>query len=239
MFGLFSYQLQKKKMIEREAALSKEISIKESQRKISEEKLRISRELHDNIGSQLTFIISSLENINYNAKDGETKDQVNETVAFARTTLNELRNTVWALKHESGTLSTLIIKIQDFLNRTKSSTGKIKISIKNETQKDYNLNNIQLLNLFRIFQECLQNVFKHSAATECEIIFKDTENGFTMQICDNGTGINLPDIIESSGFDSLRFRTKEANGEFFENELKNDNGGGTKLIFKFNASYEN
>ncbi len=210
MSGLYAYQVQKRKAIAAKAELEKRIAMEESERKILEEKFRIGRELHDNIGSQLTFIISSLDNLSYQFQEKTIVDKIKETSEFARSTLNELRNTIWAMKHDRGYLSTLILKIRDYLNRIKFGLEGLNITIQDNTTKEYKLNSTQLLNLFRIFQECIQNIIKHSKATECQIIFNDDTQGFTMQICDNGIGMEIPDNLESTGLSSLTTRAQEA-----------------------------
>lgn len=236
MSGLYAYQLQKRKAIAAQAELEKRIAKEENQRKIIEEKFRIGRELHDNIGSQLTFIISSLDNLAYHLKEKQLVEKIKDTSEFARDTLNELRNTIWAMKHETGNLSTLIIKIRDYLNRAKFSLDELKISIQDNTTKEYKLNSTQLLNLYRIFQECIQNIIKHSKATECKIVFTDAENGFIMKICDNGIGLEISDNLESTGLSSLATRANEANGKFTI-EKNNDDFSkcGTKMIFEINS----
>ncbi len=236
MFGLYTYQVQKKKAIAREMELIKQLSIEETNRKVFEERLRISRELHDNIGSQLTFIISSLDNLKYLIKENETLKKVTSLDEFTRLTLNELRNTIWAMKHENGKLSDLILKIQDYLNRINPNLKNTNFTIVKKLQKDYRLNSIQLLNLFRIFQECLQNIIKHSNAAEAKIIFTDTENGFSMQICDNGKGIENSDTLESSGLDFLKFRIEELKGNFYIKKNETENGlCGTRMVFEIQS----
>lgn len=236
MTALYAYQSQKRKTITAEMNLTKRIAQEESERKIINEKLRISRELHDNIGSQLTFIISSLDNLAYHKNGNDWINKIKDLNNFTRSTLNELRNTIWAMKHENGNLSTLIVKIRDYLNRIKLSTENLNISITVNTTREYNLNSNQLLNLFRIFQECIQNILKHSKATECQIIFSDTEDGFMMQICDNGIGIENSNTLESTGMSSLDARAKEANGVFYIEKNNNSNGNcGMRMIFKINA----
>jgi len=236
MIGLYAYQVQKRKIIAKEMELTKRLSVEESNRKIAETKLNISRELHDNIGSQLTLIISSLDNLKSLIKENPVKDKINDTTDFARLTLTELRNTVWAMKNETGTLSDLILKIRDYLNRIKASIENISVNIQTETQKDYKLSSTQLINLFRIFQECLQNVIKHSKADEVKIVFSDCENGFTMKVCDNGKGIQNSDVLESSGLSFLKLRAEESNGKFYIEHNQNVNGQcGTKMVFEIQA----
>lgn len=236
MFGLYAFQVQKRKVIAKEMELTRKLSIEETNRKIVETKLSISRELHDNIGSQLTLIISSLDNLKSSIIENSLKEKINDTTDFARLTLTELRNTVWAMKNENGTLSGLILKIRDYLNRIKPSIENISVNIQTEVQKDYKLNSTQLLNLFRIFQETLQNVIKHSNASEVKVIFSDSENGFLMKVCDNGKGIKASETIESSGLNFIKHRAEESNGKFFIEDNQTDNGQcGTKMIFEIQA----
>lgn len=237
MIGLYSYQYQKRKAFAAEMELTKKITQEESEKKIIKEKLRISRELHDNIGSQLTFMISSLDNLSYQLNQKDLKVKIKHLSEFTRDTLNELRNTIWAMKYEKGDLSTLILKIRDHLNRIKSSIENLNISLSINTSKEYSLNSVQLLNLFRIYQECIQNIIKHSKATECQIVFSDSENGFTMQICDNGIGIETSNSLESTGMNSLKARAEEAQGIFLIEKNQNANQMcGSKMIFKINVN---
>ncbi len=233
MFGLYAYQIQKRKAIALEAELVKQKAIDEQNKRIYEEKLKISRELHDNIGSHLTFIINSLDNLKYALPDGNIKDIVKRVNDFSRLTLNELRSTIWAMKNESGELDLLITKIKDFINRANVPQEKLRIEIRENTTKNYTLSSVQLLNLFRICQESLQNIIKHSDANKCLIIFDDWENGFIMQISDNGKGIEDSNSLESSGLASMKLRATEANAKI--NIIKSDIDGrncGTNLSFQ-------
>lgn len=67
--------------------------------KLNEERVRISRDLHDNIGSQLTFIISSIDNMSYVMKDtnNELKNKLNELNEFSRSAITQLRDTIKTL----------------------------------------------------------------------------------------------------------------------------------------------
>lgn len=82
-----------------ENKLKDEISRVKLLTKLNEERVRISRDLHDNIGAQLTFIISSIDNINYFMKDSnvELKNKLNELNEFSRKAIAELRVTINSL----------------------------------------------------------------------------------------------------------------------------------------------
>ncbi len=214
MLVMYSYQVQKKKSLTREIELTKQISENEAKQKVFEEKLKLARELHDNIAAQLTFIINLIDNMKYSVKDENLKDKLSHTLNFARTTLNDLRNTIWAMKNESGTLSDLILKINDYINRYKIALNGLNVEVIKRLSKNYSLPSTQLTNLMRIFQECLQNIIKHSEASEAKILFNDLDEGFSMRICDNGKGIENSTTLESTGLASIKYRAEEIGCEF-------------------------
>ena len=78
VFGLLGYlvynqQKLKNRQLQKESELKEALARIETQNKLQEQRLRISRDLHDNIGSQLTFIISSIDNIKFGFPDVKEK----------------------------------------------------------------------------------------------------------------------------------------------------------------------
>ncbi|MDF1672176.1 MAG: tetratricopeptide repeat protein [Vicingaceae bacterium] len=76
--------------------LKDEIAKIKTQEKLNEERVRISRDLHDNIGAQLTFIISSIDNMSFFMKEtnNELKTKLQELNEFSRKAIKELRGTI-------------------------------------------------------------------------------------------------------------------------------------------------
>lgn len=76
--------------------LKDEIAKIKTQQKLNDERVRISRDLHDNIGSQLTFIISSIDNMSFFMKEtnNELKTKLQELNEFSRKAIAELRVTI-------------------------------------------------------------------------------------------------------------------------------------------------
>ncbi|MEZ4800837.1 MAG: two-component regulator propeller domain-containing protein, partial [Flavobacteriales bacterium] len=87
------------------------------QQKIQEERVRISRDLHDNVGSQLTKIISDLDVLSsVQSQPGLSKvEQVEDIRNYTFETINLLRDTIWAIHEESCSIGSFSNKIEVFL----------------------------------------------------------------------------------------------------------------------------
>src|SRR5690606_13799398 len=109
---IYRQQKMKNKQQQQEFELKSAISKIETQSKLQEQRLQISRDLHDNIGSQLTFIISSVDNIKYAFDITNTKlnDKLSGISEFAKSTIVELRDTIWAMNKSEITFEDLQIR---------------------------------------------------------------------------------------------------------------------------------
>ncbi len=230
--GIYKYlTLRKKRDI---AELEYNVRIKSAllEKQITDEKLKISRELHDNIGSQLTFIISSLDNIIFKSPNSNDIRILNSLKEFTRNALNDLRSTIWAMKQQEGDSEHLVLKVTEFISKLNETLTEIKFVLKNNLSKKFKLTSVQILNLFRIIQEAVQNSIKHSNAKEVSVSFEDNSDGFGIIIKDNGTGFDPQNLKGGYGLSNMQKRSQEAGGIF---EIKTNNNG-TEIICRLNLS---
>lgn|GEM_PF-1834039 len=153
------------------------------QQKIQKERQRIARDLHDNVGSQLTYIITNLDRLS-----NQGNSYAEELSSFGRKAIGQLRETIWAI-HSDYT------DVEDFIDGIRKmcfqylNGCKIEHQVQAEVSKVIKLTPIQTLNLYRIAQESVTNIIKHSRATLVEI-YIEANSEFTMRIRDNGIGTN-------------------------------------------------
>lgn len=164
---------------------------------LQQDKERIARDLHDNVGGQLSYIVYSLDGINdeQNEKRLEITKDVNQAV---RSVISSLRETIWAISDANIVAQDFSDKLKVFA-KTLFKHSQTQIYFIEELKTSKELNALLGLNLFRICQEILNNAFKHANATEIKIQFDCNAEKFSIIIADNGIGINTS-IANSDGY---------------------------------------
>ena len=231
ILSLWIYRSQKLKRerLKIELELKNQLRKSEYEKKMSDEKLRISRELHDNIGSHLTFMISSLDNLVYSDKNNTASTKLKSLSRFGRETLGELRNTIWAMNLKEADLEQLFMKLINLKQQFSENGTGISLEIINNVKEQVKLSSAQNLNIYRIVQEALQNAFKHSGATYILVSFDKNDSGICLTIKDNGKGFNSEMKSSGHGLQNMKQRCEESGGVYNFNSDKN----GTEITCTF------
>ncbi len=189
----------------------------ETQNKLQEQRLRISRDLHDNIGAQLTFIISSIDNLKFGFTDMGEKlgNKLSNISNFTSQTIYELRDTIWAMNKENITFEDLQIRIANFIEHAKNASEKIEFSfnIDNDVEVDHLFSSVEGMNIYRIIQEAINNALKHAAADEIEVNISKEGNQYQIEIIDNGKGFEHNHAEIGNGLNNMKKRAGEMGGE--------------------------
>jgi len=225
----------KRKKLQQEARLKDELADIKLKNQIQEERLRISRDLHDNIGSQLTFIISSLDMAKYAAKKQnatEIESKLSEIKDFSAATIDEFRDTIWALNKEYINLKDLELKISSFIQKAKNMVSGIHFSVDFTSENDIELDSEKGIRAFRIVQESVNNAIKHSKAQNITIQCFDDENGYVvLKTTDDGIGIDLEKLNRKNGLIHMETRAEKIGADF---RLQTKSNMGTSISIIFN-----
>jgi signal transduction histidine kinase len=188
----------------------------ETQNKLQEQRLRISRDLHDNIGSQLTFIISSIDSLKFGLRNAEEKtmDKLTGISNFASQTIFELRDTIWAMNKNDITCEDLQARISNFIEKAGTAKNEItfNFSVAETICKDAKFTSIQGMNIYRIIQEAVNNALKHANATNINVHIDKEGATYHIQIEDNGRGFDVQRISGGNGVKNMEKRAKEIAG---------------------------
>ncbi len=226
LLGYLFYNQQKLKnrQLQKENELKTALVKIETQNKLQEQRLRISRDLHDNIGSQLTFIISSLDNLKYKLKEGETVNKLTKISGFTTNTIYELRDTIWAMNKSDITFEDLQTRISNFIDQAKiaSDTTEFSFNMSKEINPAYYFTSIQGMNLYRIIQEAVNNASKYAEASKITVSISEKKSQFFIKIKDNGKGFDITKVELGNGISNIKKRTKELSGDVIFDSVINE-----------------
>ena len=230
-FLIYKKQKQKNEQQEQEFVLKSAIEKIENQNKLQEQRLSISRDLHDNIGSQLTFIISSVENIKYgfDIQNKKLESKLSNISSFAKDTIVELRDTIWAMNSNEITYEDLQVRINNFLEKAKEVKDQISFSFAiEESLEEIKLTSVEGMNIYRTIQEGINNSLKYANAEIITVTIKRNKEKIRILISDNGQGFDLETIEKGNGLKNMQKRILDINGEF--NISSNNQGTTIEII---------
>lgn len=197
-----------------------------------EERKLIAREIHDELGQVLTVLkiqLSLLPN-KLEGKSKEIIDQIRSLTKLVDNTIESVQKITAKLRpdilDELGIVSAIEWQTKQFTN----NTGIVceRFLPKNEIKLDPDRSTA----LFRILQESLTNVARHSNASKVNVILEKDSDQIHLEITDNGKGITNSQInnINSLGILGMKERALVFSGEFI---IKSSMESGTTVKVKF------
>lgn len=228
-FLVFKQQKLKNTQLVKENELRQALSKIETQNVLQEQRLEISRELHDNIGSQLTFIISSIDNLKFFDLTKEDFNKKYDSISgFTRKTITELRDSIWAMNKEEITFEDLKARTANFIENAKVSLQGIHFEFNYPNEHgNITLDSKTGITIYRIIQEAVNNAVKHSSASKIVVSIEEESSQIILKISDNGIGFNFLEIEKGNGLKSLEKRAKEINAII---EFTSNNGAQVELF---------
>jgi signal transduction histidine kinase/Tfp pilus assembly protein PilF len=227
---LYKQQRLKNQQLQQEGELKSALAQIETQNKLQEQRMLISRDLHDNIGAQLTFIISAIENLKYFEPIKEQLTQRYDSIAlFTKQTITELRDTIWAMNSGQVSWESLTGRVRDFLQKAGTSTTAIdfELEISENVKLENTIPSAHSIQILRIVQEGVQNALKYSGATKIGVMIDSTGKEMLVNIHDNGQGFVESEIKPGNGLYNMRKRAEELGGTL---EIKSQPGVGTSIL---------
>ncbi len=225
--GFFIFSVQRKRK------LDTQIAKLEKQNEIESIRNKISLDIHDDVGSGLTKINLLLNQFNSTA--GKKSDQEQQELAMkislkSREVISGLGEIIWTANPDHDNLKSLLGFMRQYISKFFEDTG-IHYTIDFPEQfADQKIHPELKRNLFLVLKESLNNVMKHSGASEASIRFYQKGNKFGMEITDNGKGMD--ETMKSAfgnGLKNMRKRIEDVKGSFIFNSAP---GKGTDILLE-------
>ena len=218
--GYFFYYRQKIKNRQQKKENELKIALKtiENKNALDQQRLSISRDLHDNIGSQLTFIISSIDTTKqfFGKENIVLENRLSMINNFTKETILELRDTIWAMNRSSISIEDLQSRISNFINNANLASQNVEFQFDNQISNAANLkfDAKKGMNLYRILQESINNAIKHAEASKIYVKLFKAEETLFFEIKDNGKGFNNEENSAGNGLKSMEKRAEEIGAKF-------------------------
>ncbi|MFY7665088.1 tetratricopeptide repeat-containing sensor histidine kinase [Flavobacterium sp.] len=234
IIGFLFYKQQRLKVLqkEKEFQLKEALSVVETQNKLQEQRLEISRDLHDNIGAQLTFIISSVDTTrsSFEIKDISLDTKLQDISTFTKSTILELRDTIWAMNSNEITFEDLRVRLLNFIEKAQSNVSDVSFGFEVDDElKSLKLSSVVGMNVYRTIQEAVNNAIKHSKASEVNVLVSSDEAAIKVIVSDNGIGFNQEVQNFGSGLHNMEKRIEEIGGSF---QIISQSENGTRVQFR-------
>jgi signal transduction histidine kinase len=210
-----------------------QIQLQRAQREaaLHQERARIAKDIHDDLGANLTQIALLSE---FARQDRATPERVDvhtgKISTTARQAVKSLDEIVWAVNPHNDTLAELIDYTQQFaLDHLQLAGIRCRFDLP-EKLRERDVSADVRHNLFLVVKEALNNVVKHSKATEVWLRFLNTDDHLRIVVEDNGHGFE--GAVEhrwADGLKNMRQRMQEAGGAF---RVESRPGQGTRITLE-------
>jgi signal transduction histidine kinase len=195
--------------------------------RLEEEKSRIARELHDDLGQDLTILRMDIGRMRADArKRGEDDGRLEELRVLVDEIIAKLRNIATELRPVILDQFGLDAAVEWHVEKLRAKTGlRIEIERLDGTRA---LSRRAATALFRMFQEAMTNVLRHARASSVAIRLEVTGERLALSVKDDGLGISPEGTAGTASFGilSMRERARSLGGEFSVSPAP---GGGTLL----------
>ncbi len=191
-----------------------------------EERARISRELHDSMASTLLEIIYRAEALLSREGDEHLRGELQSMLQSSRSTLAELRRIITDLRPSSVEVLGLPRALAALLDRVAAAYG---LRMERDIEEDLPLDSLLENSLYRLAQEALNNICRHSGASRVEVSLRRRDGSLLLRISDDGRGFDPASPSRGFGLGFMRERAELLGGSL---SVSSAPGRGTTLVLE-------
>lgn len=221
---LFLRNYLKRKLQKQKVEIEKELAVEQ-------ERVRMARELHDGLGSMLSGIKHSFSAIkNEVLLNPEQQNKFEYTIDKLDESIKDLRAVSHGMFSAELLGEGLEAALKNYCNSI-SVTARINILFESIMQPSPALTGEQAFHIFRVVQELVQNIVKHSGATEAVVQLSFSNNTLSITVEDNGRGFNTQQLHEKEGIGlrNVEARIKLLHGK---TDIRSLTGKGTSVYIE-------
>ncbi|MGC4057896.1 MAG: ATP-binding protein [Chitinophagaceae bacterium] len=231
-FSLIYFRVRERKLEKQKLEQIQKEKELENQEKLLNERKRISREMHDDLGSTLTSTLMAVQLVREGNTDDWTLSIIEESANKLHLQVNEI---IWNLNTQNDTLRNLSSFIISFAKKFITEAGIGFRWEEHLAEPERKIDGYQRRNIYLCAKEALNNLVKHAQANQCMLRVEADSRALLIIISDNGLGIpdqpvSAADERPHYGLDNLKRRMEQIGGSV---EWTGTPGGGTTVTIYF------
>lgn len=199
---------------EREFVIANTVS--KGQQDVLKERIRISQDLHDEIGATLSGIsmYSHLTKEQFkNAQTDDAEKSLNIIQQSAGSMVNKLSDMVWLTNPGQDNVQQLLQRLEEYLTEI-GAAKKIQVQTKFWEQiADINISAESRRNIYLIFKEAINNAVKYSNAELIQLDAIQDDGYIKISLTDNGVGFDMDEIKRGNGLNNMQKRAKDSDNQ--------------------------
>lgn len=175
---------------------------------------KISRDLHDEVGSTLTSIniLSKVSQSNLEKDKSKASDLLQKITEHSANMQQSMSDIVWAIRPDNDRLENLVIRMREYLGHTAEPQNLLVEFYADEKAFKESLSMTQRQNIFLIYKEAVNNAIKYSQCKKISVFLGKENNQIKLLVEDDGLGFDPGKATSSNGLKNMEERAKEVRG---------------------------
>jgi two-component system NarL family sensor kinase len=227
-------RLKQKAKFQREIMKQQELATKAVLAAEEKERQRIARDLHDGVGQMMSVAkmnLSAFES-DFQFLDKDQQESFEKIINLVDESCREVRTVSHNMMPNALLKNNLAIAIKDFVDKIENSS--LKVRVYTEGLDDRMDSNLEIV-LYRVIQECVNNVIKHADASRLDISVLKDKQGISATIEDNGKGF---DIGDKDKFEGIGLKNIITRIEYLKGMVDFDSSPGRGTLIALNVPLE-
>jgi signal transduction histidine kinase len=212
--------------------MQRQVQELERQRDIEQERLRIARNIHDDLGARVTEIalLSSSAQLKPKLSEDEARAQFGAVSRLTNDLVRALYETVWAVNPKNDHLDSLASYVCQMAEQMCSQAQlRCRLEIP-DLPADIAVASTVRHNVIMAVKEAIHNVIKHGRASEIQIRMQEAKGIFKIEVSDNGCGFDATSMVRGNGLDNMERRLQLLKGSC---SVESRPGAGVKVTLAF------
>ena len=166
---------------------------------------RIARDLHDEIGSNLSSIAMASDLLGRQSDLGvRERGKLSQISSIALTTVRDMKDIVWLINPKNDALDDLLLRMKDAAATVLEGHQRTLDFPERVDRRKVSLD--WKRNVYLIYKECLTNIIKHAHATEVKVKVRIERDKLSFQVGDDGSGFDPKKVCEGNGLKNMQER---------------------------------